>query len=296
MANRGNQSGHRRAWKVTEVRELDGLIRKGTATHIIARKLGRPIWALHNRHDLARKRRGVVYRREEVARLFGVDGASVAAWQTHGWLPRTRNGANQEQRAEAEQQSYAAFYKELFPSFEGEHAAPPASRKHAHYLLTDTAIEAFMANRATWYAWDPAAITDPAWRSLAETLRAQSDGHWLTTEEFADRVGCSVHTARVWHQKGQTEGLETARYGIHLYWWSEGLAQWTPPGDRLRLRPSSLVALRMARDGVTSTDLARERAIPLALASRLLWLLLERGLLRRESDPNRPGRYCYWRV
>jgi hypothetical protein len=304
MANKGNQSGHRRAWKKTEVQELDRLVRQGKPAHVIARKLKRPTWAIYNRHDLTERRRGVVSGREEVARLFGVDKNIPAIWQKHGWLPRTRNGAYAAQQADEQRQEYDAFFRELEPGFvsvrDEERSVTPG--RMAAYLITDTAIEAFMANRATWYAWEPADITDLAWRALAETLRAQTNDRWLTTEEFADRVGCSVHTARVWHQKGQVEGIETARYGIHLYWWSEGVDTWTPPIDRLRLRATSQQAMAMARDGVTSSQLARALAIPLAHASRLLWLLMERGLLRREPDPAmpggpvRPGRYRYWRA
>lgn len=304
MANKGNQSGRRRAWKNDEVRELDRLIRQGKPAHVVARRLGRPTWAIYNRHDLTTKRRGVVYGHQELARLFGVDKNIPAIWARHGWLPRTRNGAYAAQQADEARQEYEAWRRELEPNLVTIHEAtePVRPGRMAAYLITDTAIEAFITNRATWVAWEPRAITDPAWRALAEHIRAQSNGRWLTTEEFADQVGCSVHTARVWHQKGQVEGIETARYGIHLYWWSADVENWTPPADRPRLGPSSRVALKMARDGVTSTELAHELGIALAVASRLLALLMGRGLLRRKSDPNRPGgptrpgRYCYWRV
>lgn len=304
MANKGNQSGHRRAWKKTEIMELDRLIRMGKPAHIVARKLKRPLWAIYNRHDLAERRRGVVFGREQVARLFGVDKGIPAIWQRHGWLPRTRNGAYAAQQADEQQQAYDAFFRELEPDLVAvrETHNPVKPGRMAAYLITDTAIEAFLANRATWYAWDPSRITDPAWRAVAEHLRAQTPARWLTTQEVADRLGYDVGTVRLWHEQGQTAGMATARYGTHLYWWSGDLDGWTPPAERLRLGASSRTALAMARDGVTSSDLAAELAIALAVASRLLALLMERGLLRREADParpggpTRPGRYRYWRV
>jgi hypothetical protein len=304
MANRGNQSGHRRAWKKTEVAELDRLIRQGKPAHVIARRLKRPTWAIYNRHDLAKRRKGVVFGLQEIARLFGVDKNIPAIWQKHGWLPRTHNGAYAAQQVDEQRQAYDAFSRELEPGFVSlrETRDPVKPGRMAAYLITDTAIEAFMTNRATWYAWHVADITDPAWRALAETLRAQTTDRWLTTQEFADRIGCVVDTARMWHQRGFTEGIETARYGIHLYWWSGDLKGWVPPVDWQRLGVSSRTALKLARDGVTSSDLARELVVPLAVASRLLALLMERGLLRREADPARssgtarPGRYIYWRA
>lgn len=283
---------------------MDRLIRQGKPAHAIARKLKRPLWALRNRHDLRARRCGVVFGLQEIARLFGVDKGIPSIWQRHGWLPRTRNGAYAAQQADEQQQAYDAFFQELEPGFEStsdtHNRAKPG--RFAAYLITDTAIEAFMTNRATWYAWNPADIADLAWRALAETLRAQTSECWLTTTEFADRIGCVVDTARMWHQRGLTEGIETARYGTHLYWWSEGIDAWVAPVDRLRLGASSLAALKLARDGVTSSQLAKALDTPLAVASRLLALLMERGLLRREADPTktsgaiRPGRYIYRRT
>lgn len=302
MGSKGNQSGTRKAWTEEELRELDRLIRQGKSVQAIAKTLDRPFWAIYNRHELAERRKGVVFGHQEIARLFGVDKGIPAIWQRHGWLPSRRNGAYAHVQAYEEQRGYEAWRQDFEPTFRVREEPRSKPGRMAAYLITDTAIEAFMANRDTWYAWNVADITDPAWRALAQTFRAQTPERWLTTEEFADRVGCVVDTARMWHQRGLTEGLKTARYGIHLYWWSEGIDGWTPPADRQRLGQSSLVALKLARDGVTSTELARELGIALAVASRLLALLTDRGLLRRESDPTRPsgptrpGRYCYWRA
>lgn len=52
----------------------------------------------------------------------------------------------------------------------------------------------------------------------------------------------------------------------------------------------------MARAGVTSTELAAARQIPLSVAARRLKLLMERGLLRREDDTERSGRHRYYLV
>jgi hypothetical protein len=304
VANKGNQSGHRRAWKKDELRELDRLVRQGKPAHVIARKLGRPQWAIYNRHDLTERRRGVVFGRGEVARLFGVDDARVTIWQRNGWLPRTHNGAYAAQQADEQQQSYDAWRSELEPGFVSMRDEPQSIKpgRMAAYLITDTAIEAFMTNRATWYAWNPADITDGAWRALAETLRAQSNGRWLTTQEVADRLGVVVGTVHMWHQREWTDGLTVARYGTRLYWWSEDLDTWTQPSERRHLSESGLLAMRMAREGVTSTELARALGVPISVASRRLKLLMEYGLLRREIDPampggsTRPGRYIYRRA
>jgi DNA-binding transcriptional ArsR family regulator len=298
MANKGNQSGRRRAWKKAEVAELDRLIRQGKPAHVIARKLGRPLWAIYNRRDVTKRRRGVVYGRGELARLFGVDDNVPAIWQRHGWLPHTRNGAYAAQQTDAQQQAYAAWRRELEPALVSvrEDTDPITPGRMASYLITDTAIEAFLANRDTWYAWDVADITDPAWRKLAETLRAQSTGRWLTTEEVAARLGVVVGTVRMWHERGWTEGLTVARYGIHLYWWSTDLDHWTQPGERRRISHSGVRALTMAYAGVTSTELAAALDVPISVASRRLKLLYECGLLRREVDPAQPNRYRYWRA
>ncbi len=305
MASKGNQSGRRRSWEKAELRELDRLIRQGKSVHVIARALSRPTWAIYNRHDLTKKRRGVVYGRGELARLLGVDDAVVAIWQRRGWLPRTRNGAYAAEIADAQDKDYEAWRRELEPGFVAVRDVhdPVTPGKMASYLITDTAIEAFLANRATWYAWEPKNITDPAWKALAETLRAQSSGRWLTTTEVADRLGVVIGTAYMWHERGWTEGLTIARYGTHLYWWSEDLDHWTQPSERVRVEGENAhAALTLARDGVTSTQLAAHLGIPISVASRRLKLLMERGLLRREIDPTRPGdakrpgRYIYWRA
>jgi hypothetical protein len=265
-----NRSGRCRRWTPDEVQQLDRLVRAGQPVHVIARKLGRPDWALYNRRDLVKRRRGVVFERGALARLFGVDDASVAVWQRHGWLPMTRNGVNAVKTGRR-----------------GPHSRAP-------YLITDTAIEAFLANRATWYAWDPDAITDPTWQALALTLRTQADGRWLTTEEAAAVVGASVHTMRFWHQRGTTSDIATARYGIQLYWWSADLAGWVPPTDRLRVGAATLVILELAQTGTTSAAVAARLGRSLDSAAAFLAHLTRRGLLRREVDPAKPNRYRYW--
>jgi len=301
VSNKGKpRSDRRRAWKKDELRELDRLIRQGKPAHVIARKLGRPTWAIYNRHDLTTRRKGVVFGRGEVARLFGVDDAIPAIWQKRGWLPRTHNGAGAAQQADEQRREYEAWRSELEPSFvsvrDEDQSVKPG--RMAAYLITDTAIEAFLANRATWYAWSPASITDPAWKALAETLRAQTTERWLTTEEVADRLGVVVGTVHMWHQKGWTDGLTVVRYGTHLYWWSEDLDHWIQPSERRRLSESGLTALRLARDGITSTDLAAALGVSIPVASNRLRLLLKYGLLTREADPTpaQPRRYIYRRA
>lgn len=253
------------------------------------------MWSIYDR-NLTERRKGFVFERGEIAQIFGVDDDTVALWQRRGWLPVTRNRAYSHEKTAADHRAYLAWWLEMNPRAVIDHIPPPkpARSRFAHYLITDSAIEAFIEDRNTWYAWSPALITDPVWRAAAEIARDESPGQWLTTGEVAARFGYAVDTVRQWHQQGRTEGLEIVRYGHQVYWWSEGLETWAPPLDRPRQSAQLQLALEMARLGLTASEYARAIDKPLDRASVLLRLFMERGLLRREIDPTRSNRYIYW--
>lgn len=298
MANKGNQSGTRRVWTDDELQTLDRLIHQGKPAHIIARRLKRPLWALRNRRDLVERRRGVVYRRGELARLFGVNDKIVVFWQKRGWIPRTRNGAWIAEQADAAQMEFEAFFRALEPTLEGTgHTPSPQNHNHnAQYLITDTAIEAFLLNQDTWVAWEPKQITDPAWRALAETIRAGMDGCWLTSAELETRFGMKATTASRWHNHGDLAGVRVVKYGSALFFWAADIAHWTPPTKRtghMRAGGHAEQALMMAP--LTAPDLAQACDICLASASAILRHLQARGMLVRSIDPAQPRRYIYRR-
>lgn len=64
--------------------------------------------------------------------------------------------------------------------------------------------------------------------------------------------------------------------------------QSTPSGKRLGLTNTRMMALAAAAHagGMTMSDLARELSLPGPLATRTVGELVQRGLLRRHSDPN----------
>lgn len=211
-----NYAGIRRAWTEDELIQIEVMLQAGEPVHAIARRLGRPAYAIRNRHEIARLRQGVVFERGEVARLFGVNDKAAVFWQQRGWLPRTRNGASSIER---QQQEHARG--RIRPG------------KHSAYLITLDAVHAFIENRETWVAWEPKQITDERLRAYAQELRQLADGHWLATAEVAARLGYSPGTVCYWRYAQYMHAVRTVKYGSAVFFWSADLEQWVPPGERL---------------------------------------------------------------
>jgi hypothetical protein len=320
MTPKGNQSGRRRAFTRAEKHTIRTMIRAGAPAAAVARRLNRPLWALHNRHEVAKLRHGVVYRRGEFARLFGVNDKTAVFWQERGWIPRRRDGSYAATQGQAARVRFRAWFQELEPAFtqaRDEYTERYTPGKRAQYLITDADIEAFITNRETWVAWEVDWITDDAWRALAETVRAEADGHWLTAKAVEARYHKPANTVSRWHERGDFAGVRTVKYGSALFFWSTDLEGWTPPLERRYAtrpipRPGAPV---IGRDGARPMGPLAERAIALVYAEHpnpisapalaahlgtdltqantLLRKFVSFGWLTRTVDPAKGSRYLY---
>lgn len=229
-----NYAGFRRSWTEDELIQIEVMLQAGEPVHVIARQLGRPVYAVRNRHEIVQLRQGVVFERGEVARLFGVNDKTAVYWQKRGWLPRKRNGASSIERQRQDRVGFRVFFKEV-TGFEANETPSEPFRpgKHSAYLITLDAIHAFIENRDTWVAWEPAQIADESLRAYAQELRQLADGHWLTTAEVAARLGYSSKTVCYWRYAQYMHAVRTVKYGSAVFFWSADLEQWIPPSERL---------------------------------------------------------------
>lgn len=158
-------------WTDEELAALRELAAEGLTATAIAYQLraryGRSLPSTY--HQIARAggvealRGGRVFRmrsQRQLAELFGEDPKLVRIWVERGWLDvlRYRRRRTRERRG-----------------------GPTM-------LISDIALQAFLAVEAAWPSYDPACIADPDWRAEAERLRAAAGGGWVRVADLARQL------------------------------------------------------------------------------------------------------------
>jgi hypothetical protein len=199
-----------RVWSEDEKATVELLIQQGKGVTAIAREIDRAPTAiddlLHRNGqtiEAMRNRRGARVRAAaEIARLFFVHTHTPPRWIRRGWLQAERNGAH-------------------------------VRHGVSHWLITDTALQAFIDLRESWVAWQPSQIRDPHWRAYAFAARGRANGEWLSIADVAQRYHVGVTTVGHWYASGQMAGIATVRY-IHRYFWSADIVGWQPRDRRIK--------------------------------------------------------------
>ncbi|HEX6292967.1 MAG TPA: hypothetical protein VFZ66_27535 [Herpetosiphonaceae bacterium] len=197
-------------WSPTDDEELQRLVQNGLPLFQVAKQLNRSYAAVCQRTERfggVRAMRGQTIQVRSllgVARLFGVPDKLPDLWRRHGWLTARRN----------------------------DDARRPKAKKRT-YLVTDAAIQEFLAVHDGWATWEPRTIRDPIWRAEAEAIRAQATGTWLTYPEIAARYGVDARRVAVWAKRGEIQAIKIGR--THFVW-SETLADVVPPHVRYHRR------------------------------------------------------------
>jgi hypothetical protein len=140
---------------------------------------------------------------KEVAALFDVSVNTMWCWTGHGFLPDYR-----------------------------------LSPKH-HWFWWSSDLQAFIENRTTWLYWEPAQLTDAAWRRRAETARANAGGRWLSLQELAAWWHLSDEALQSFTLRGGMAGLPT--YRAHARYW------WVTPEDEATLQTMAAMTSRQRR-------------------------------------------------
>lgn len=184
------------------------LASEGVATRTIARKLGRTELGLLSTmlyHGIGVRTvradpLSTVYSAESFAKMMGIHFITIRRWYHKGIIPHT-----QKQR-----------------------------RKGDTILINETTVESFLAMREHWPRWYPDAITDLAWRTRAETLRAEAGGYWMPTHEAAHHWHYECHTMV---RRLRQARIPSLRIGQIVYFWS---------ADVLALPPIRMLSYREA--------------------------------------------------
>lgn len=172
---------HRR-WTADEDDQLRHLISQGWSTRRIAGVLRRPIDGVYRRaahryggidalrHELFAVRSG-----REMLTLMGIQQHTLKLWIARGWL-RAHRGYGRKSRNTA----------------------------RLRLLVSDDALDAFLAIRDAWVTWEPGQMTDADWRARAEEVRAKAHGRWVRTDTLAREMGVSLRTAQSWVRLWET--------------------------------------------------------------------------------------------
>lgn len=189
-----------RAWTHEQTDALATLLANGLSYDEIARRLGRTPTAVRVRCwrlGWTMQQHPTVLTASEAARLLGASAYAIVTWIARGWLPARRR----------------------------------RSGPHTYWAIQYDALRAMLANDATWMAWQPERVPDPALRAELLALRAGQPA-WLTVGEVARRCHVTTRAVYAWIMRGQ---LPATRYGNH-YVRESDLVGWVVPGDRPRAR------------------------------------------------------------
>jgi hypothetical protein len=175
----------RRPWTADDETKLERLLERGLSYAQIAKRLKRTQVAV----VIYCKRRGtrlltisgVLTANEAAAQLGLRCPKKVADWIARGWLKATNAG----------------------------------NADKSLWRIQDMDLLAFLENSDYWMPWDPAALTDPAFREWALEQR-QTGPEWITTGEAGRRLGYTNEAVCLWIAKGY---LSARRYGN---WYVDG--------------------------------------------------------------------------
>lgn len=206
----------RRRWTAEEDDQLRHLIEQGWSTRRIAGVLQRSIIGVYRRAatrwggvDVLRHRLFAVRSGREMLALMGVQKHTMRLWIQRRWL-RAHRGYGRRSR----------------------------DTSRLRLLVSDEALDEFLAVRDAWATWSPADITDPDWRHRAEELRAKAGGRWWRTDELAAQLGVSRRTTQVWAQVwAQAGGRPTIKVAERWHVWVQDAE-----------RPAAPIALRAMKE------------------------------------------------
>jgi DNA-binding transcriptional MerR regulator len=211
---------HRR-WTLADREQINDLVQQGRNLVQIAQALRVSEAALERallRWGLTlrglRRQEVQVRTLDGVADLLGVPRPRVRHWVAKGWLKARRNGTKNRSAKQI-----------------GRHGGRIGDRRHAR--INDLDIQDFLALRAAWPSWEPAAIPDPLWREEAEELRRAAGGRWVKLSELAQRWHYSPKSAPQWLRSGRWPVEHTSWANATYIWETDGVALLRPPERRM---------------------------------------------------------------
>jgi len=199
-----HQRTNNRPWSSQDLNKLQDLIEEGKPTISIVRSLKRSRQAIHEaceRHGIRifALRDSLVLTANQVAKLLDVETSTVIDWIRAGIIQAHRRSKK---------------------------------KRGSPHLITHTSLQAFMADRHTWPAWETAQVVDPIWREEAERCRAVAGGRWVSIKELVGRLYAVDSQIVRWIQSGRWQ-VETMRYGNRWYVWESD----DRPLERPAMRP-----------------------------------------------------------
>ena len=117
-------------------------------------------------------------------------------------------------------------------------------------------LYAFLAQRAYWMSWEPAAIVNADLRRAAEAARRATPGRWWSWPEVAAALHYSRTSVRDWlREQPPGEPYAIGRWGSTNY-------LWVPAGRELPERPTTgmyvgRIAARRARQAQRQQQAAK---------------------------------------
>lgn len=213
-----------RVWTRERLSKLEGLIDQGMTDAQVAERMGTTAMAV----TLARRRKLAlpagtltIWTAGRVAKLFGVNVKTAASWMRRGWLKVRRND------------KYG---------------------QRIVWVTTEDDLTAFIENAAYWHVWEPARMTDAAWREWATEVHSE---RYLTTDEVGKWLCVVPATVVSWIRNGE---LPAAKHGMYWRIAESALKGFVIPSNRSRAgrprRPYSEI---------------EERAIPILRAAGMSW-------------------------
>jgi hypothetical protein len=158
-----------RRWTPQLLRRLESLLEDGLSDREAAAVAGVSVTAI----EFARREYGLLRRNQilmtsgQVARWLGCTSHAINDWAHAGFLAGIRR---------------------------------PGKGCGLQWFFTRSQVIDFLADPEHWHRWQPATIPDPLVRKWAEQQRG--DVRFLTANEVADRLCCSVLTVHSWVQRG----------------------------------------------------------------------------------------------
>lgn len=158
-----------------------------------------------------------LYTLDDVAGVFGVSKKAARAWLTRGYLAAGRLGEPPK--------------------------APRRGRRlrdRRPYLISMPDLVAFVQDRRAWMSYDPARISEPDLRRVAERYRAEAPGEWLDARALARLAHYSATAVRRWLRAGWLVGWDVVtwgqggRGGVRHWWVPRGRALPEPPAEGWR--------------------------------------------------------------
>lgn len=194
------QCAYNRPWTPDEDDRAIEMLEGCVATAVVSKHLGRtPDAVRHRMRSLGYCVAGMrgEYSLKEVAALFDVGYKTVSGvWVPRGWLV-----------ARKPLKSVRSRHRVIY-------------NKNSHSFISQDNVLAFIENRQSWVWWEPGRIAHTLWREIAQEVRNQTSGRWLTIPDVAAQTSYSITTVHRWIQTGVLVGHKLSH---QTYVWSEDL-------------------------------------------------------------------------